>query len=134
MPVATMLAIAASFWAQHGYTVAQPVGWNWDVSVCAAPISRDYVVQACGAQYVVHLNRKWWDQAPSWNKCEVVIHEVGHAAFRFPHTDYTVMSAIDDVGGGIRTVPGTCKRRWTPRATRPGTPVVTQQPTTGGTP
>lgn len=105
-----MLAIAASFWSQHGYTPG-PITWDWGipsyVRVEPGAIAEGFSV--FGSNHIF-LNRSWWDHAENWRKCEVVIHEEGHAAFSFRHQDGTVMSEIDDVYGGIRTVPGTCKR------------------------
>ena len=107
MPVATMLAIAASFWAQHGYTVP-PVSWQWGIpaSVAADP---GYTVEAFQSARVIYIDRKWWDGAERWRKCEVLIHEDGHT-LGFGHADRSVMSAYDDVYGGHRTVPGICKQ------------------------
>jgi len=111
MPVATMLTVAALFWAGHGYT-AQPVTWEWGIPVMGASMIHPGNVAEGFAMFNsdhIYLNREWWDRAPNWQRCEVVIHEVGHAAFGFAHTDGTVMSEID---GPARPVPGTCKRKW----------------------
>ena len=111
MPVATILAIAASFWGAHGYTTAQPVTWSWATT--------PYRIQAYApmtsvnggppkGEFQIVLSRSWWDKASNQDKCVVVIHEYGHAAFSFQHQDGTVMAEYD--GDAYRPVPGTCKR------------------------
>jgi hypothetical protein len=116
VPVATMLAIAASFWAQHGYT-APPVSWEWNcppqAAALIAPGNTCTGFAVFGSDHI-YLNRQWWDRAKNWQRCWVVIHEVGHAAFRFPHQAGTVMAPINPTDVRSQSVPGTCKRKWTP--------------------
>lgn len=108
MQVATLLTIAASFWASHGYQEAQPVTWDWGSSDYA--YEHDGIqAQAVFGSYHFSMSREWWDHATKRERCVVVVHEVGHAAFSFPHRAGTVMAQYAD----DQRVPGACKpRRW----------------------
>src|SRR3954469_5779738 len=114
MPVATMLAIAASFWSSHGYAIAnEQVTWEWAYSK-NVPMLGGYIrnIQAyteIGSNHI-YLYRPWWDKASNLLRCLVVIHEDGHAALGFRDIDdFTgnIMNTYDDA----RTVPGACKRK-----------------------
>lgn len=92
MPVATLLSIAVTFWGSHGYVVDRPVVWEWENQV---PVSTFSVVEhghAIFGSYDIVLNRWWWDRLSNQSKCALVIHEIGHAVFSFPHVDGTVMN------------------------------------------
>lgn len=122
MPVATMLAIAVSFWGSYGYTSTQPAVWTWDSPAVAQqygqqPLPAGYILQGyaptlrgpdggwVGIDMIV-LVRSWWDGASNEERCAVVIHEEGHAAFSFPHTPNGIMAQYPTE----RPAPGTCKR------------------------
>jgi hypothetical protein len=109
MPVATMLAIAASFWSSHNFMAAQPVTWSW----FNEPQSRIYPYQYSTYGYTflnsyhINLNRWFWDRASNRDRCAVVIHEFGHAAFGFQHTEAGIM-APDATVSTHNSTPGAC--------------------------
>lgn len=115
MPVATMLAIAASFWSAHGYAATADVDWSWDMSFPAMHAGAAFVYRdgLGGRSYRIELNRYGWDQDSNLQRCVIVIHEMGHAEFDFDHEPGTVMAA--DASIYSSNVPGTCirsKRAW----------------------
>ena len=94
MSVALAIAVAVGWWSAHGYTPAQPITWEW--GTCPPPAHVDTVTLACAVpgSYHITLIRSQWDQRPRWQRCTVVAHEIGHAAFKFDHKDGTVMEAV----------------------------------------
>lgn len=108
MPVATILAIAASFWGSHGYTPTQPITWSWNTTPAYQMAGVQAYAPMLGQQGLRHivLVRIWWNSATNQDRCVVLIHEMGHAAFGFTHTPRGIMAAYDE----DRPVPGTCKR------------------------
>lgn len=114
MPVATMIAVAMAFWASHGQPTMPPVTWDWGVP--AAEYKQDGVQARAvyGSQHI-SMSRLWWRLASNRERCQVVIHEVGHASYSFEHKRGTVMAQyIEDA-----PTPGTCirsRRAWRVRS------------------
>ena len=104
MNVATVIAVAVSWWGGHGYVAQQPVTWAWSQpgeSQCAGQAPAGCAVPG---SYHITLERQAWDRMRAWQKCVVVAHEIGHAAFSFGHRDATIMDPIHD----FSYPPGAC--------------------------
>lgn len=113
LPVATALAVAASFWGTHGYPDAQYAqpGWDWDMATACPALIASAGCAVPGSN-VIHLNRAIWDRSARWLKCTIVTHEFGHAVLRFHHTPGTLM---DGTAAAYRFAPGGCRALGTRR-------------------
>lgn len=109
MPVAAMLAIAASFWGTHGYVAPAPT-WDWGVSR-VEHVEQGVQAKAAPGSGHISMSRLWWDEASNRERCQVAIHEDGHAWFSFEHENGKVMAQYFEDA----PTPGTCirgRRAW----------------------
>ena len=95
MPVATLLAIAATFWSTHGYPTTAIPGWDWDTQTCTTLTAAGCANVGAGGP--IHLRRTAWDDMTATQKCVLVVHEYGHAVLGFWHTPGTIMDETSDM-------------------------------------
>ncbi len=88
-PVATYIAAAAAFWDTHTSAprLASPT-WTWNGGQCGQSAA------ACATlgTGLIWLVRPEWDRMRRQDKCVLVIHEYGHAAYGFQHTPGGIMA------------------------------------------
>lgn len=97
--LATYVAIAISWWGSHGFVAQQPVQADFAATPPELQVQLSDGMEICGfsklGTFSIHLVPECWNDSTPLERCVIVVHEIGHAAFSFEHKDGTVMQADD---------------------------------------